>query len=268
MTQALLSLPPSDLRSLAVAVRSGRLNDPYPAPSLERYLNTSVADRVSTELTEMTKMGMSAVALASMLDLLASALASRPGLSDAVDLVTTAPDGWRDANRDTSVVVSELFRKASSSVLVAGYAVHQGQRVFQALAESMRTKPDLSVRMFLDIQRRDGDTSTSSELVRRFLHRFRSSEWPTKAPLSQIHYHPRSLALARQDRAALHAKCVVVDGKDVFVSSANFTEAAQERNVEVGVLVQSRSLAVGITRFFDSLIASGHFRAGDSWRGH
>ena len=268
MTQALLSLPPSDLRSLAAGIRSGRLNEPYPAPSLERYLNASLASQVSAELVEMTKSGMSAVAVASMVDLLASALASRPGLSDVVDLVTTTPDGWRDANRDTSVVVSELFRNASASVLVAGYAVHQGQKVFQALAERMRRKPDLSVRMFLDIQRSNGDTSTPNELVRRFLHRFRSAEWPTGAPLPRIYYDPRSLAPARQDRAALHAKCVVVDGKDVFVSSANFTEAAQERNVEIGVLVHSGSLAVRITRFFDSLIASGHFRAGDSWRGH
>jgi phosphatidylserine/phosphatidylglycerophosphate/cardiolipin synthase-like enzyme len=35
----------------------------------------------------------------------------------------------------------------------------------------------------------------------------------------------------------------VVDGKHVFVSSANFTEAARERNIEVGLLVQSRALA-------------------------
>ena len=47
----------------------------------------------------------------------------------------------------------------------------------------------------------------------------------------------------------------MVDGKHVFVSSANFTEAAQERNIEVGLLVQSRAVAERVCRFFNALLA-------------
>ena len=47
------------------------------------------------------------------------------------------------ANRSTAVVVSELFREAEHSVLVAGYAVYQGQRVFQALGDRMVQIPSL-----------------------------------------------------------------------------------------------------------------------------
>jgi phosphatidylserine/phosphatidylglycerophosphate/cardiolipin synthase-like enzyme len=56
-------------------------------------------------------------------------------------------------------------------------------------------------------------------------------------------------------RACLHAKCIVVDGESVFVSSANFTEAAQERNIEVGVLLRSRLLADRLVLHFDTLLA-------------
>lgn len=52
-------------------------------------------------------------------------------------------------------------------------------------------------------------------------------------------------------RAALHAKYVVIDTRDVFVSSANFTEAAQERNVELGLLLKSPQTAARIMRFFE-----------------
>jgi phosphatidylserine/phosphatidylglycerophosphate/cardiolipin synthase-like enzyme len=52
---------------------------------------------------------------------------------------------------------------------------------------------------------------------------------------------------------------VVADCRDVFVSSANFTEAAQERNVEVGLLLHSTSVAERLTRFFDTLCESGKF---------
>lgn len=193
------------------------------------------------------------------LDLLASALEARPALGDAIDLVTTSPNTTRIANRDTGVVVSELFRKACTSVLVAGYAVYQGKRVFYSLAERMKERPDLNVRMFLDIQRAYGDSSAPEELVRRFVHRFRTAEWPLETPVPQILYDPRALSLERNVRAALHAKCIVVDDADVFVSSANFTEAAQERNIEVGLLLHSPLLASRLTRFFDYLVQASLF---------
>jgi phosphatidylserine/phosphatidylglycerophosphate/cardiolipin synthase-like enzyme len=38
----------------------------------------------------------------------------------------------------------------------------------------------------------------------------------------------------------LHAKGVVADDEVVFVTSANLTEAALDRNIEVGLLVRDR----------------------------
>jgi hypothetical protein len=68
--------------------------------------------------------------------------------------------------RDTIVVVRELFAHAQRSVLVVGYAIFQGQQVFRALADRMQELPQLQVRMFLDVQRGQGDTTAASELVR------------------------------------------------------------------------------------------------------
>ena len=56
-----------------------------------------------------------------------------------------------------------------------------------------------------------------------------------------------------------HAKCIAVDDQEVFVSSANFTEAAQERNIEVGLLVRSVVLSERLTRFFEALVDSHYF---------
>ncbi len=74
-------------------------------------------------------------------------------------------------------------------------------------------------------------------------------------------YDPRSLDLEADKRACLHAKCVVVDGEAVFISSANFTEAAQERNIEMGLLVRSRWLAERVTRHFETLLHARLFSA-------
>jgi phosphatidylserine/phosphatidylglycerophosphate/cardiolipin synthase-like enzyme len=44
----------------------------------------------------------------------------------------------------------------------------------------------------------------------------------------------------------LHAKAVVADDEAVFVTSANLTEAAFDRNIELGLLVLDRALALSI----------------------
>ena len=158
------------------------------------------------------------------------------------------------------MVVSDLFRNASESVLIAGYAVYQGRQVFSELATRMDKLPELEVRMFLDISRKPGDTSAPSTIVQRFVQRFRSEEWPSESRVPQVFYDPRALSPDWRGRASMHAKCVAVDGRRVFVSSANFTEAAQERNVEIGVFFDSVSAAGRINRFFAALADSGQFR--------
>lgn len=258
MDHPLLRLLPSDLRALAAGLRTGHLCPPYPPTNVQRVLNGVVAAQVSTGLQELAASGMPASGIACALELLARGYESRPPIDDLVDLVTTG-GGAGAGNRTTGVVVGELFRSAEQSVLVSGYAVYQGQKVFQALADRMQECPSIDVRLFLDIQRRQGNTSTAAELVREFVHRFRRSQWPAGRPLPKVFYDPRSVTSEPGRTAALHAKCVVIDEFDLFVSSANFTEAAQQRNIEVGLRLRSPIVAGRVVKFFESLVASGDF---------
>jgi phosphatidylserine/phosphatidylglycerophosphate/cardiolipin synthase-like enzyme len=255
MTEKLLQLCECDLREIAAALRANRLATPITAIGLQRMLASCVAGPVADELQQMAEQGFTPHQLAILLELIAKDRSRRPALEDVIDLVTTGPEAAGVTDRDTSVVVRELFAHAEKSVLVAGYAVYQGQHVFAALADRMQAVPQLSVRMFLDVQRGPGDTSTAAEIVRRFAHRFQTQQWPSDRPLPRVFYDPRSLDLAADKRACLHAKCVVVDSESVFISSANFTEAAQERNIEVGLLVRAHSLAERLVRHFDTLLA-------------
>ena len=259
MKEALLSLSPNELRTLAASLRSGRLCIPYSASGLGRYIASPLASSVSADLQAMAGIGMQPAAIAYSLELLASNRSENSGVGDLIDLVLSGPQVAGAEHRDTSVVVSDLFRTAEETIVVAGYAVYQGEKVFHALVDRMSELPALKVRMYLDIQRKPGDTSSAPEIVRRFVHRFRSEEWPMGKPCPEIFYDPRALSPDRSKRAALHAKCVVADSRDVFVSSANFTEAAQERNVEVGLLLHSPSVAVRLTHFFTALCETGNF---------
>ena len=52
----------------------------------------------------------------------------------------------------------------------------------------------------------------------------------------------------------LHAKALVVDDELALVTSANLTEAALDRNIEMGVLVRDRAFAGAVAAHFRSLI--------------
>ncbi len=83
-----------------------------------------------------------------------------------------------------------------------------------------------------------------------------ANEWPGRR-LPQVYYDPRSVAPVGPTRSALHAKCVVIDGQEVLVTSANFTAAAQQRNIELGLLVRSAPIATQIEQHFGELIKDG-----------
>jgi phosphatidylserine/phosphatidylglycerophosphate/cardiolipin synthase-like enzyme len=50
---------------------------------------------------------------------------------------------------------------------------------------------------------------------------------------------------------------VVVDSEEVFISSANFSKAAQQRNIEVGLKIDSIWLAGRLIRHFQLLTEHG-----------
>ena len=256
MKSPIRELSLSDLNALGKAIRAGRLYPPFTSTSVQRYCLGSLGKAVAAELQRLYDEGTVTEHLAFFLEMLADERASQQGVDSEIDLVWTGPEGPGTASRDTSVVVRELFSGAKESVLVAGYAVYQGREIFRALADRMEELPDLRVQMFLDVQRRYGDTTKDSEILREFVQRFKSKEWPGEQ-MPDIYYDPRSLELESERRSSLHAKCIVIDNACSFVSSANFTEAAQVRNIEVGVLVQSEYFSAKLAHHFTALVGAG-----------
>jgi phosphatidylserine/phosphatidylglycerophosphate/cardiolipin synthase-like enzyme len=242
----LLNLCESDLRTLASAIRSGRLVSPFSTFALQRLIGDSVSPAVADWMTATAESGCSSRAMASWLDACADGLCGRTPLEHTVQLVTTAPEGNAAYHRDTAVVVQDLFRRAKKSVLISTYALYGGREIFQTLAERMDEIPELLVRMFVNIDQSAGETSI---VVTRFVQQFRERHWPAHCRLPEIYYDVRSTAV-------LHAKCILIDGEELFVTSANFTDAAQHRNVEVGLVVKSPVIVDQATRFFESLMKS------------
>jgi hypothetical protein len=257
MTSAFTKLSDADLKALIAGLQSRRVAEPYSNLQLERVVASSIAPVIVAGLNQFASLGFSSVQIIAVLELLEKDRSASRSTEPAIDLVTSGPEAPGISNRDTPVVVRELFAHAQESVLVVGYAIYQGHRVFEALAKRMEELPDLDVKFFLNISRPDGDDTASDILVARYAQRFKDKQWPNGCRLPKVYYDPRSVADEEPVRSSLHAKCVVVDAERVFVSSANFTEAGQQRNIEVGLNIRSKWLAERLSRHFTLLHEHG-----------
>lgn len=256
---ALAGLTDGDLHTLAGALRSGRLHAPFTVVSVQRYCPPNQAGQLADRLQQLHDEGMKPQHVALLAETIVETRRRVPEPVDLVDLVWTGPETLGVTNRDTGVVVRELFGAAESEVLVAGFAVYQGRTVFKRLAERIEERPGLRVILFLDVQRQPSDTSLPEELLRRFAHRFRTQEWPGER-LPDLYYDPRSLETDAVKRSSLHAKCIVVDRRMALVTSANFTEAAQVRNIEVGALIRDERFSTRLADHFGTLYDVGLLR--------
>jgi phosphatidylserine/phosphatidylglycerophosphate/cardiolipin synthase-like enzyme len=245
----LAKLGEADLRALAAAIRSGRLGPPFDVSSVQRVVGSAMASAAAGAIARLLSKGCTSEALAAAIEMIADAGTLHGAVEGAVQLVMTGPQDSGACHRDTGVVVRDLFRRARRSVLVAGYAVYQGKYVFADLASRMEEMPDLHVRLFLNIAQTDS--------VAKFQDRFRTMHWPDNGRLPEVYYDRRSLSASPDAPVSLHAKCIVVDGGELFISSANFTEAAQGRNIEAGVLISSVPLARQCEEFFNETVRSG-----------
>ena len=135
---------------------------------------------------------------------------------------------------------------------ISTFAYFNGPRVFADLARRMEAIPTLQVKVLLNIQRRRGDTTGAPSLVRRFADEFWGTDWPGSTRPA-VYYDPRSLE-PDGPAGVLHAKAVVADGEVVFVTSANLTDAALDRNFELGILLRDRALATSVSSHFQGLI--------------
>ncbi len=255
MNSSLTQLSDRSLQRLREALASSRLNLPASSLTLAQLIPQEQLQSILEDLRELHQTGMTPPVLIRLIDILLEQREMLRSGACRLELVMTGPEPPGSLIRDTAVVVRQMFSNAKRSICICGFAVYQGKDIFAALANRMEALPDLNVRMYLNINRPHGDTSPSELLLAKFQKRFRENQWPTNMRLPEVFYDPRPLAEDDASKSAcLHAKFVIADSEHVFLSSANFTEAAQQRNIEAGILLDSPALAHDLELHFKSLV--------------
>jgi phosphatidylserine/phosphatidylglycerophosphate/cardiolipin synthase-like enzyme len=240
MIEALLDLPPHVRERLAIALESGLLSGSSPATALQSVLGSAEwTSQASRALAKFAPFALSGSATAAWIRSLGTAESRSP----RADLVRSGPEVPGVHARSKRRVYEELIASARRSLWISTYAFFDGPRAFETLARRMDAAPGMRAMLLLNLHRKNGDKSTFDQLVRRFAERFWTVEY----------FDSRALELDGPD-GVLHAKAVVADDEAVFVTSANLTEAALDRNIELGLLVRDRTLAVSISSHFQGLI--------------
>lgn len=253
MIETLYDLPAHLRKRLAGALDTGLLAAPLSDVTIQSVLGADISGKeVAAAFRELEELGISGRVAAVWLRTIDQAMAHVP----RPDLVWSGPEVPGLHARETRSVYQEVLSSAVSSIWASTYAYFDGPKAFDVLSRRMDEMPALRVTLLLNIQRRRGDTTAAEALVRKFTDRFWGTDWPGKSR-PRVYYDPRSLELDGPS-GVLHAKAVVADDQVVFVTSANLTEAALDRNFEVGLLLRDRSLAGALSAHFQALIDHRH----------
>jgi hypothetical protein len=252
-------LSAATLESLASAIERGVLTLPFSETGVGRFVPATERGDALRLLEQLESGGVADRGFS--MSLRVAAAARRAGeVKPPPSLV------WSDldlaGSRDTAVVCRELFRDAESSVVLSTFSLghkaaageSRGNPVLKPLAERMLARPGLTVRLFVNLRRLSHmDGASDRDVEDAFVAWFRRDIWPWER-LPEVYYDSRSLTSFGEETACLHAKCVVVDDARAFITSANLTEAAHERNIEAGVLLDDALFARHMRRQFESLI--------------
>lgn len=249
-----VSLP--DLRTVLHAV-TGEVPCPLTKQALSALGLTHAADNLVIALADCDEVGVRTalqVAIAERIH--------RP--RPVLDLVWTGPAAKGTVSRDTAVVVRELFRRAQNSVLVGGFRFDHGESLFKPLYRSMKDR-GVSATLFLDIEGTAEVPAKAEVYAKASVTAFFKENWPFGDPVPIVYYDPNT-ARPGPPWVSLHAKFIVVDASKTLITSANFTDRGQTRNIESGVLVEDVAFARQVATQWTGLVDAGHVTRFDGER--
>ncbi|MCZ7679823.1 MAG: DISARM system phospholipase D-like protein DrmC [Sandaracinaceae bacterium] len=249
MSNGLRRLGIAELRALRDAVEQDRIATPVTATGLRAAGFGPWVDDVLPLMGDANRAGVLAV--------LRATIAEREHQrTPRLELVWTGPIGPHGTVRDTAVVVRQLFARARRSVLIGGFRFDAGADLFAPLHEAM-VDHGVKATVFLDIEGVADTVAGGPAHAAKRIAEFYAKNWPFDGPRPEVYYDPRT-AVPGPPWVSLHAKCVVVDERWSFVTSANFTDRGQTRNIELGVLIEDPAFAQQIVTHWRALVRASY----------
>lgn len=234
------------------AVCAGLLSEPAGAPAenmLQRLPPTHNGD-LAFRLREVVRLSAGTIsweALSSAIALCAT-LYARWQVEQKVELLWAGPapaDGTPARRIDQ--VLYDLIATAQNDILLITFAAHKIHRLAEILASASRR--GVRVRLILEF-----GVQSQFQLSHDALKAF-PADLQANAEIFYWPVEKRELNLFGKP-GKLHAKAAVID-KQALISSANLTDDAFLRNLELGVLFMGGDMPTRLREHFEHLIAAG-----------
>ena len=178
------------------------------------------------------------------------ALAAKLGMP-TTELVWSGPSTSVVPRRATEQVLFDLIQGARQRLTIMSFGVFRIPRLVASLEQALAT----GVHLRIVLGDRESSGETDMERQRQELGKIVASR------ASILRWLPERRLRDEQGHAGLmHAKAAVADSCVAFLTSANLTEAALERNMELGVLIRGGGLPIAIERLLDNLTECGEIQ--------
>lgn len=175
--------------------------------------------------------------------LLGASYAFRAARSEmSAELVWTGPSTELVATRRTEQVLIEVIGKAKERLFLVSFVAYRADSIIQALSEAMGRGVAVSILLESSEGEEDARSPDSMEFIKNALPGADFYRWKAR---SETFVDGR-----------VHAKVVVADARICFVSSANLTGYAMEKNMEAGVLITGGDIPDRLHRHLEALVAT------------
>ncbi|PWQ93499.1 DISARM system phospholipase D-like protein DrmC [Leucothrix arctica] len=231
---------PNKINALASSIKSCSLED---ASTLKNFFATEAANKsLIFVLREWSRLGCTSDELAGILKGASHGYLSEKA-REQVQLVWTGPDFNQVPIRHSEQILLELINSAHTSLYIISFVLVKVPAVEEAIVRALAR--DVDVRMLLESEDKDG-AGNFQDTIKRL---------QTEIPELILYIWPReNRETIAGGFARVHAKCVVADQKTAFITSANLTAAALDKNIEMGVHVKGGKIPLTIYQQFLGMI--------------
>lgn len=230
----------------AVAARVRRTDANKAAMALPSVVGTPVASSVVEQLAAAwQKTNVGSDELASML-IAASHVYAKAASEQSTELVWTGPTTPFVSARRTEQALLQVINSAEHSLFITSFVAYNVSTIVKAL--NVASDRGVAISMLLELSQDQGGYITFDVIgkMKSLVPKARLYAWRDKAD---------SFADGR-----VHAKVAVSDDKICFITSANLTGYAMEKNIEAGVLIVGNKIAsllqMHLTGLIDTKIIS------------
>lgn len=229
---------PEKVQAVAARVRRTDVNNA--AIALQGVAGTPVASAMVEQLAaawQSTKVGSDE--LASML-LAASHVYTRTISEQSTELVWTGPTTPFVSPRRTEQALLQVINSAEQSLFITSFVAYDVITIVNAL--NAADDRGVTISMLLELSQEHGGSITFDAIgkMRALVPASKLYAWRDKAdPFSD---------------GRVHAKVAVADGRTCFITSANLTGHAMEKNMEAGVLICGGAIPKVLGQHLSSLV--------------